>query len=308
MDVFISIFVNLLPLYAFIALGFFSGQILKVDRKSLASLAIYIFMPIVVFGFVADMDFEPSYIALPLFLYSACVITGLSFYALGKRIYGSGNNQANLLAMCSSMGNVGYFGLPLVMLFFDKEIVAIYIFMMLGVGIYEATFGYYFAARSNFSIRDSLIKLLKFPTIYAMSAGFIVNALNIEFPEMFWTNWTYVKGAYVVVGMMIIGCALAGLRKFVFDLKFVALVFSGKFLVIPLLGALFIWLDSMMFHSLTEDLRHIVILITIVPPAANIAAFAAQLDIKPEKAATTILLGTIFALFYIPAIVWLVGI
>ena len=308
MDVFISIVVNLLPLYAFIALGFFSGKILKVDRKSMASLAIYIFMPIVVFGFIADMDFEPSYIALPIFLYSACVITGLGFYALGKRIYGSGDNQANLLAMCASMGNTGYLGLPLVMLFFDKEIVAIYIFMMLGVGIYEATFGYYFAARSNFSIRDSLIKLLKFPTIYAMSAGFIVNALNIEFPEMFWTNWTYVKGAYVVVGMMIIGCALAGLRKFVFDLKFVALVFSGKFLVIPLLGALFIWLDSMMFHSLTEDLRHIVILITIVPPAANIAAFAAQLDIKPEKAATTILLGTLFALFYIPAIVWLVGI
>ena len=53
---------------------------------------------------------------------------------------------------------------------------------------------------------------------------------------------------------------------------------------------------------------NIVILITIVPPAANSVAFAAQLNIRPEKAATTVLLGTVLALFYIPAVIWLVGI
>ena len=125
---------------------------------------------------------------------------------------------------------------------------------------------------------------------------------------MFWTNWTYVKGAYVVIGMMIIGAALADTKKLVIDPKFVALVFSGKFLLVPMMGALFIWLDKTVLHWLVAELHQVIVIITIVPPAANVVAFAAQLNIRPEKAATTILIGTIFALFYIPAIVCLVGI
>jgi len=308
MDIFLSLFVNLLPLYAFIALGYFAGRVLKIDKQTLASLAIFIFVPIVVFGFISDMDFHPSYILLPIFLYASYVVTGLSYYALGRKIYGPDDNQANLMAMCASMGNVGYFGIPLVMLLFEKEIVAVYIFMMLGTGLYEATFGYYFAVRSNFNIRDSLKKLAKFPIVYAMAAGFVVNAMNIELPEVFWTNWEHVKGAYVIAGMMIIGAALADIKKLVIDPKFVALVFSGKFVLVPLMGALFIWLDKTVFHWLTTDLHQVIVLITIVPPAANVVAFASQLNIRPEKAATTILIGTIFALFYIPAIVWMIGI
>ena len=168
MDVFLSLFVNLLPLYAFIALGYFAGRVLKADHQTMASLAIYIFLPIVVFGFVTGMDFKLSYIALPAFFYIVCVTTGLGFYALGRKIYGPDDNQANLMAMCTSMGNTGYFGLPLIMMLFSKEIVAIYIFMMLGGNVYEATFGYYYAARSNFNIKDSCLVVRFSPVVYSL--------------------------------------------------------------------------------------------------------------------------------------------
>jgi predicted permease len=57
----------------------------------------------------------------------------------------------------------------------------------------------------------------------------------------------------------------------------------------------------------TIDIYHLIVLITIVPSAANVVAFSAQLNVQPEKAATTVLSGTIFALIYIPAVVWLIG-
>lgn len=305
MDVFLSLFINLLPLYALIGAGYFAGKKLGVDRQSLASSAIYIFMPVVVFGFVSKLDFQLAYIALPLFFFFASVVIGLGFFALGQKIYP--DNQANLMAMCASMGNSGYFGLPLAFLFFSKEVVAIYIFMMLGGLVYEATVGYYIAARSSFTIKDSFKKLLRFPTLYAMAAGFTVNAMDWELPELFWTYWVHFKGAYVVVGMMLVGAALSTIKKFVFGPRFIALVFAGKFIAFPLLGALFIWLDNTLMHWFSPELHHVVILMTIVPPAANIAAFASQLNIEPEKAATTILIGTIFALVYIPAVIWFVG-
>lgn len=303
---FISLFINLLPLYAIIAAGYFAGRVFKVDSRTMASLSIYFFLPIVIFGFVSNMAFKPSYVILPAFLYIASTITALSFYALGKRIYKK-DSRANLMALCSAMGNAGYFGLPLVLLFFDADKVAIYVFMLLGVSLFEATIGYYIAARGNFSVRNSLIKLLKFPSIYAIATALIVNAMDIELPEMFWTYWTHVKGCYVIIGMMIIGVVLGSMKTLVFDLKLTVLVFIGKFLAIPLLGGLFIWLDSAVLHMFTIDIYHLIVLITIVPSAANVVAFSAQLNVQPEKAATTVLSGTIFALIYIPAVVWLIG-
>ncbi len=306
MDIFLSLFFNLLPLYALIGAGYFAGKVLNVDRQSLGSLAIYMFMPVVVFGSVSNLEFKAAYIILPIFIYAVSIIVGLGSLKIGNMIYK--DSQANLMAMCTSMGNTGYFGLPLVLLFFDEEALAIYIFMMLGGLMYEATVGYYIAARGAFTARESLIKLVKFPTIYAMAAGFTINFLNIELPEVFWTYWTHFKGAYVVVGMMIVGAALATLDKFVFGPRFIGLVFVGKFVAWIALAFGFVVLDRAFLHWFSPEIHNLVMVMALVPPAANIATFATQMNLQPEKAATTILIGTIFALFYIPAMIWLLGI
>lgn len=306
MAVFFSLLTNLLPLYILIGMGFIAARYLKVDRQSLASLAIFMFMPIVVFGFVVNLEFQPSYILLPLVIFAVSIITGLGFLWIGRKIYG--DSTANLMAMCCSMGNTGYFGLPLVFLFFNEEQTAIYIFTMLGGSVYEATFGYYLAARGAFDVKTSLRKLAKFPGLYAIAAGIIVNRLGLEPPELFWTYWAYFKGAYVVLGMMIVGAALAGVQKLVFGPRFMSLVFFGKFVVWPVLIYAFVLFDRVILQWYTPDIHNLILIMSLVPPAANIAAFAAQMNMKPEKAATTILAGTVFALVYIPAIIWLLGI
>ncbi|MGH1456712.1 MAG: AEC family transporter [Alphaproteobacteria bacterium] len=306
MAVFSSLFLNLLPLYALIGAGFIAGRFLHVDRASLGTLAMYIFMPVVMFGFVANMDFKPAYIALPFILFGISTLVALSFLKLGKHIYG--DSQANLMAMCASMGNTGYFGLPLVLLFFSKELVAIYIFMNLGSLIFEATIGYYIAARGNFDARTSLNKIIKFPTIYAIALGLFCNQSGIEMPEIFWTYWAHFKGAYVVVGMMIIGAALSNLDKFVFGVRFVALTFAGKFVAFPTLAFAFVMIDRSFLNWFNDDIHNLIMIVSIVPSGANIAAFATKMNLEPEKAATTILLGTVFALIYIPFIIWLLGV
>lgn len=305
MTVFLSLFFNLLPLYALIFAGFIAGKFLHVDRQSLGTLAMYIFMPVVMFGFVADMDFRAEYIALPFVLYGITTIVALLFLHLGRAIYK--DNQANLMAMCTAMGNTGYFGLPLVLLFFPKELVAIYIFMNLGGLIFEATIGYYLAARGNFDVRTSLNKIIKFPTIYAISLGLLINQSETELPDIFWTYWTHFKGAYVVVGMMIVGAALSKLDHFVFGWRFLSLTFAGKFLVLPALAFGFVALDQSFLNWFNTDIHKLILIVSIVPPGANIAAFATQMNLQPEKAATTILLGTVFALFYIPFMIFLIG-
>ena len=207
MDIFLTLFTNLIPLYVLIALGFVAGRYLNVDRHSIANLVIYLCLPVVAFGFVSQLEFQFSYIFLPILILFVCSAVGLSVYALGQKAFG--DNRANLLSMCASMPNSGYFGLPLVLLLFDAQWVGVYMFMMLGVTIYEATIGYYIAARGSYSVRDSLIKLAKFPALYAIALALIVNVTETEMSDLFITYWGYFKGAYVIMGMMIFGAALA---------------------------------------------------------------------------------------------------
>ncbi len=305
MDIFTTLFTNLIPLYLLIALGWVAGRYFDVDRQSLGSLGIYIFMPIVAFGFVAGLDFKPEYALLPVIVFALFSCVTLFFYALGKRIYP--DNRANLMAMCAGAGNTGYFGLPLILLLFDPQWIAVYIFAMMGASIYEATVMFYIANRGQFDARQSLMKLLKFPTIYAIAAALIYNASGLGLPEQFLTYWNYTKGAYVLIGMMIIGVSLSKAERLVIAPRFLGLVFAGKFVVWPLAAFALVWLDNTVFGFFGREIHDLLIIMSIVPPAANIAAFAAQLNIRPEKAATTVLIGTILALFYIPIVITFTG-
>lgn len=306
MDIFWTLFTNLLPLYVIILLGWVAGRFFGAEHKTLGALGIYIIMPVIAFGFVAKLDFQPAYIALPFIVFTLTSLITIVTYKFALRTYP--DKRANLLSMCAGAGNTGYFGLPLVILLFDETWVALYIFTMTGYSIYEATVMYYIANRGNFSPRQSLEKLLKFPTIYTIIAALIANAMQIELSAQFDTYWTHFKGAYIIIGMMLIGAALSKVEKLVIGPRFLAMTFMGKFLLWPLVVLGFVVFDQNVTQAFGPEIYAIFWVTAIVPPAANTAAFAAQLDLNPEKAATTILIGTIFALFYIPFMIWLIGI
>lgn len=307
MDIFLLLFTNLLPLYILIAVGYGAGRFFEVDRRTLANFAIYICVPVVIFGFVVDLDLRPEWALLPFIVFG--VFTGMAFGALmlGKRVFQ--DERANLVALCSAHSNTGYFGLPLVLLIFhdDPKWVGVYMFMLLGNAIFEAVVSYYIAARGRFTVKQSLKRVAKFPTIYAIALGLVVNVAHIKMPEMFYLYWGYFKGAYVIAGMMIIGAALAKVKKLVIAPRFLTFAFTGKFIVWPLMAWILIILDRDIFHLFSHEVYQLFFLMAIVPQGANIAAFATQMDLKPEKAASTVLLGTLFALFYIPLVMALSG-
>ncbi|MBI1300830.1 MAG: hypothetical protein GC137_04135 [Alphaproteobacteria bacterium] len=306
MDIFLTLFLNLIPLYVLIGLGFIAGRYLKVESSGIATLTIFIFVPIMMFGFIIDMKLRAAYMALPIIFFICQAIVAMMFLKIGQHIYK--DKKANLLSICASSGNSGYFGLPVALLVFPENIVSAYVFTIIGGVIFEATVIYYLAARGSFDIKQSLIKLAKFPAIYAVVAAFIVKFADAELPEQFWTYWEYFKGAYVVAGMMIIGLALSKLKKFELGPRFLSTVFAGKFIIWPFLAYSLVMLDSHVLNLFNEEAHKILLLLSILPPAANTTAFATQMNLEPEKAATTILISTIFALFYIPMMIGLFGI
>src|SRR5690606_9513266 len=156
------------------------------------------------------------------------------------------------------------------------------------------------ASRGKCTVEESLKRLLKFPTIYAMTAGLLCNHFQVEMPDMFYPYWDYCKGSYVLAWMMVICAAPAEVNQLVIAPRCFAFAFIRKFIVWPLATWLIILADQHYFHLFAPEVYQLLFIMAIVPQGANIAAFATQMDLKPEKAASTILIGTVFALFYIP--------
>jgi predicted permease len=299
MDIFFLLLGKILPLYALIAAGYLAGQKLKIQKESIASLVIYILVPVIFFGATAQMPFEKENLMIPVFLFILSTIIGLGLYHVSRFFWK--DKRRNLLGYMMGTANTGYFGIPVFIALFGPENLGTYVFATVGMALYEGTFGYYLMARGEHSVRDSFMRLLRLPLLPAAFLGLLFSASGAHLPDVAIDFYNTVKGAYTVLGMMIIGLSLSTLKHMKSDLKFTGFILAGKFLVWPAVTIGFLW--ALNFIMPVTDLTYsILVLIAVVPLAANGAAFATHLKVEPDKAATTILISTIVALVYIPLV------
>jgi predicted permease len=175
---------------------------------------------------------------------------------------------------------------------------------ILGVILYEHSVGFYLTATGSHTARESVIKVLRLPSLYAFFAGILLNALGFPIGDIAVSTVGYFKGAYAILGMMLVGMGLATMRLRHIDAKFISLALFSKFVVWPLaMGALVFW-DRNWGHAYDPVTHNSLLLLGLVPLAANTVAFAAELGVHPDKAALAVLLSTVIALFYLP---WMAG-
>lgn len=300
MFIFLTLLAKLFPLYVIILLGYIAGKFLNVKKEAIASLLIYTIIPVVIFAGVSSIELNQNIILLPIFLFILGSSIALLVFYLAGFIWK--DSTRNILAFTSGTGNTGYFGIPVAIAIFGDNVIGITSLVFLGIILYEATLGFFLMARGNFTVKKSLIKLLKLPILYAYLLGLLVNINHIQLGSIFLDIAASFRGAFTILGMMIIGMGLADIKKFEFDFKFVGLTFLVKFAVWPLLMILLIFLDNAFFKIFDNSIDKILLLMATVPLAANTVSYATLLKAKPEKASLAVLLSTFFALFYIPLI------
>ncbi len=232
MGLFLGLVGKIFPLYIMVGFGYVASRYLHVARESIAPLLIYIISPVVVFTASINVAIKPEILVFPLFMFSISVALCFLFFWIGKFIWQDATR--NIFAFSAGTGNTGYFGIPLAILLFEPEVANLYIFTMLASLLYESTIGFYIIARGSYSFKQSLKKVAKLPSIYALHLGLLCNYMDwlpsvqmMEFME-------YFKGTYAILGMMMIGMGLKGVREHGMDFVFVGMTFFAKFLVWPL--------------------------------------------------------------------------
>lgn len=300
MAVFSVLFSKLIVLYVLIFLGFLAARFLSAQRETIAKLLIYMITPVIVFYGTYSADINLANLSLPIVLFLLCTFVSLSFLAIGKLAFKTDATK-NILAFAAGTGNTGYFGLPVALFLFGDQIFSVAVLTLLGFVLFENSVGFYLVAKGHNSSRQSLLKLVKLPSIYAFFLGLVFNYFSLDLDALKVLEESF-KGSYTLLGMMMIGMGLSKFSTAHTDLKFIALSFTAKFFAWPLIVVALIAIDKSFFGFYNKDIYNIFTLMSIVPLAANSVAYAVELKVYPDKVALTVLLSTIFALFYIPFI------
>ncbi len=300
MIIFLTLLAKLLPLYALIALGFIAGRMLKSNKETIANLLLYILSPFVVFHGVLTTTLDKSALSLPVLFFVVCSLLSLAWFSIARGIWR--DSTKNIFAYASATGNTGYFGIPVAIALFGEGVLGTMVLSILGFVLFENSLGFFLTARGNYTARESVIRLLRLPTIYAFFVGAAVNLSGAGLGADYMALALNMRGAFSVLGMMIIGMGLADIRTLKLDYTFFGLCLTAKFLVWPLIAAGIIALDSAFFHLYSPQTHQVIVLLSIVPMAANTVVLATALRAQPEKASLAVLISTLVALVFIPAV------
>lgn len=303
MELFITLLVKITPLYILMILGYVSGKYLHLQRQTVGNLLLYIFIPVVYFVAVATTPLTISTLSLPLLFFVLCSTICLLFLFLGKYFWKGAIK--NICAQASGGGNYAYFAIPVAMAIFGQQAVGLVVLSGLGFVLYENTVGFFVAARGNYTVKESIIRLIKLPALWTTIIALIINFSHITLGQVFLDVATNFRGGFTILGMMLVGLGLSEIRRGEYkpDYLYFGMTFFAKFIVWPLIIILVIFLDTNFLHFYGGSFYKVMTLMSIIPLAANTIVYAIALKIDSKDVAMGVLLSTLFALVFIPFVV-----
>lgn len=306
MNILFIILGKIFPLYLYIFLGYVFTKYLKVKREHIAFLLIYILGPVVIFFATLSIEINLQLVFLPLFIYFFGSF--IAFYILRKYKDEWNDASLNTLAFTCGTGNTGYFGIPLAMILLEPSAANIFIFGTLASLLYENTTGFFVTAKGSFTARQSIMKVIKLPLLYAFIAGVSFNLAGFRTPDILIPYFENLKWTFGILGMMMLGMGMKGFNIHEdFDKKYIKVSYFFKFILWPAVVLAIIFLDKSFINFLNEEIYKVMFLFSIVPLAGNTVTLAVLLKAKPEKASFTVLLSTLVSVVYIPIVLALYG-
>jgi len=304
MDLFLNLFLQLLPVYTILILGFIGSRFLKIKADSIAKILIYFLIPIVAFNALAKAKFDSELFFLPILIYLICCLICFLAFSVSKLFYSDQNR--NLIALASSYGNFGYFAIPAAISIFGLQIQSLVIFLGLGFQLYQDTVGYYIISNGNNTIWSGLKKLASYPSIYAIALGiftsiFFPNLALLEMPE-YNTLVSYTLSTMIFLGTFVVGLSAGNIKILQIDWKFNLITYFFKFVLWPALAFIFYFLDKNFFEFYSDQVLKLFVFMSLIPMAANVNIFATQLKLETEKVAVTIIFSYLVVLILIPLV------
>lgn len=287
--------ISIAMVYLFIVLGFGAKKTFgeQINEQTLVLVSLYFLQPILTFWGLTRTQINQELLLIPLiYLLVVGMVLLLSIIAAPRLL--KDPKERSIFIAASLIGNTGNLGIPLGIALFGEQSVAYTSILNIANVFFIYTIGVYFYAKGEFTIKQSLMQIVKIPVLWFALLAISYNAAGMtihpnvdKFLEM---------GAYatIVIQLMIFGIYLAEVKVKTIDYAFSLKITAIKHFMLPLVGLGAIWL-----FDLNPLVSAILLLELCVPLAVNNVNMAALYNCSPAKTTEAILFTTLFFVFAI---------
>jgi len=286
---------SIIFVYVFILLGYIAKRIFKenIDRKTLTIFSVYFLQPFVtVWGF-STAKLSVEHIFVPLYYLGIIAIVLVPTLFIAKMVFDDPKERA-IFSIAGFVGNTGNIGIPLGIAIFGESSVIYTTLINIANVFVVYVLGVYIYSRGSFSIKESLLNIIKIPIIPASIVAILININHIEvIPQI---QEFFKMGAYggIVLQLFLLGTFLYGIKIREIKLSLLIGTLSQKFIVVPLATAIIL-----SFTDLSIFVQGVIFMEMMTPLAVANINLASLYNCRPQDVTTLILLSTIL---FIPII------
>jgi malate permease and related proteins len=279
-----------LPIFTLVLVGFFYSRRVKPDLAGANKLVVDIALPVLIFMSLSAKNFDPiAAITLTLASIALIVLSGLLAWPLTKI---SGVSRQAFLP-CAMFTNVGPIGIPLIALAYGPEGVATAVVLLVISNVFHFTLG-----AAVMSGKADWRMVYANPLVWATVLGIASSQLKIVLPEWAQTSGAMIGSVLVPMMLMSLGARLASSQ--VAD-AWAGVKASVLILLVRLIAA-FLILGVLPLQGLE---RGALILFACLPAAVFNFMLADKFQVQPNIVASTVIVGHVFSLVFLPLGLWL---
>jgi len=287
--------ISLLFVYVFIILGYMGKRFFQEDmhEKTLTILSVYFLQPFITVWGLSTAKLYSEHILVPLLYLGIIFILSVPAIILSKLIFLNNKEQA-IFSITGFIGNTGNIGIPLGLALFGEESV-IYTTLITIANVFVIyVIGVYIYSRGSFSIRESLLNIMKIPIIPAAIFGILLNVYDVSLNDN--VRKFFIMGAYagIVMQLFIMGTYLHDLKLHDVNIKLYIGTLSQKFVLLPLISIFILSLTN-----LSSFVQAVILMQMMTPLAIANVMLSSIYDCKPKVVTTLVLVST---LLFIPII------
>ena len=284
---------SIIFVYVFILLGYMAKKIFQeeMNPKTLTLMSVYFLQPFVtVWGF-STAKLHTEHIFVPLLYLAIILALLLPTILLGKLIFTDIKERA-IFSIAGFVGNTGNIGIPLGIALFGEQSVIYTTLINIANVFVVYVLGVYIYSRGSFSIKTSLLNILKIPIIPASAVAIFLNINHIAFSPQI--EEFFKMGAYagIVLQLFLLGTFLEGIRIRELHPKLFIGTMAQKFIIIPLFT--FVVLRMTDLPPLVQGVLFMEMMVPLAVANINLASLY---DCRPKDVTSLILLST---LLFIP--------
>lgn len=308
MNTFLSILTNnIVPIFTLIVIGYYVSLKLDLNISTMTKLNFYVFIPAFTFANLYTMVIPMEMLKILSAAILIMIINTVLVAGIGK-IRGYDIGMKNAFTNSVIFYNSANIGIPLITLAFQgtgylEIALTAQIMVMLVQNMTSSTLGFINAGRANTHWKASVAKVLKMPTIYAITLAFLLKPMPYDFTQVpIWSALEYARGGLIPIALLTLGVQLSKTKIQLKD-KEVYLSVAMRLVGGPLIALLCIYL-----LQIEGIMAQVVLISTSVPTAVNAALIAVECDNYPDFLSQSVLFSTLLGSLSLVFVLYIAGI